>query len=101
MADARFFQDGFDAELKHLIGECGEVTAAAAKLQQFGPLSVNPLLPKHLQETNIAALWREIGDLEDVIRRIGFTIYSQYPELGPPAKLKDPVKAFVQNQEAA
>lgn len=81
MADPRFIQAGFDKELAHLIEECGEVLSAAGKLQRWGPHSVNPLLPPHEQETNIAWLWREIDDLEHVIGRIARTIRREFPEL--------------------
>lgn len=81
MADQRFIQTGFDKELAHLIEECGEVQAAAGKLLRWGPLSVNPLLPPEAQETNIAWLWREIGDLESVIGRIARTIREDFPNL--------------------
>lgn len=81
MGDPRFIQSGFEKELAHLVEECGEVLAAAGKLQRWGPHSVNPLLPPHEQETNIAWLWREIGDLESVIARIAQTIRKDFPEL--------------------
>lgn len=74
MADSRFLQQGFDKQLSHLIEECGEVLAAAGKTQRWGRHSVNPLLPKELQETNLAWLRREIQDLKQTIQRLEATI---------------------------
>lgn len=70
MTDIRFLQDGFDKRLSHVIEECGEVLAAAGKLQRWGPLSVNPLLPIEHQERNIDWLRRELEDLKTVITRL-------------------------------
>lgn len=70
MSDSRFIQKGFDKTLSHLIEECGEVLAAAGKLQRWGEFNANPLLPKEEQETNIKWLAREIADLKEVISRL-------------------------------
>ena len=77
MVDVRFLRDGFENTLSHLIGECGEVLAAAGKLQLFGPDSVNPLLPVEEQETNIDWLMREIQDLKLVIDRFEIEAFMQ------------------------
>ena len=76
MSDLCFLQTGFDKQLSHLIEECGEVLAAAGKTQRWGPYSVNPLLPKEQQETNISWLSREINDLKRAISRLEETIAS-------------------------
>jgi NTP pyrophosphatase (non-canonical NTP hydrolase) len=83
VADKRFLQKGFNNQLAHLVEECGEVLAAAGKTQRWGPRSVNPLLPRDQQETNIAWLWREIGDLQDAMSRLARTIREDFPELPP------------------
>lgn len=69
MSDIRFLQKGFDKTLSHVIEECGEVLAAAGKLQRHGIYSVNPLLPVEQQETNINWLIRELVDLKQAISR--------------------------------
>ena len=77
MADERFLQDGFDKQLAHLIEECGEVVAAAAKTQRWGRDSVNPLLQPGdatYGETNEQWLRRELGDLKHVIDRLETTL---------------------------
>jgi NTP pyrophosphatase (non-canonical NTP hydrolase) len=74
MSDPRFLQNGFDAQLAHIVEECGEVLAAAGKTQRWGWASVNPLLPPQEQETNIVWLRRELADLKDAIRRFEITI---------------------------
>lgn len=76
MSDQRFLQNGFDKQLSHLIEECGEVLAAAGKTQRWGWSSVNPLLPKAEQETNLNWLRRELSDLEEAINRLRDTINS-------------------------
>ncbi len=68
--DVEFIQKGFEKNLSHLIEECGEVLAAAGKTQRWGRFSVNPLLPKDEQETNIDWLAREMNDLEAAIKRV-------------------------------
>lgn len=55
--------------MSHVIEECGEVVAAAGKLQGWGRHSVNPLLPVEKQESNIDWLRRELDDLENAISR--------------------------------
>ena len=64
--------------LGHVVEECGEVLAAAGKIQRFGWAGVNPELPALRQETNKAWLRRELQDLkraivvlEDFTSRIG------------------------------
>ena len=79
MSDPRFFQTGFDKQLSHLIEECGEVLAAAGKLQRWGPLSVNPLLEPSDQETNIAWLRRELKDLRQALARLDETMEREFP----------------------
>lgn len=74
MSDHRFLQRGFNKQLAHLIEECGEVLAAAGKLQRWGKESVNPLLPREQQETNIDWLMRELADLKEAIGRLEKTI---------------------------
>lgn len=81
MVDSRFLQAGFHKQLAHLVEECGEVLAAAGKTQRWGPASVNPLLPKADQVTNLAWLEAEIEDLESAIVRIKATIESEREEL--------------------
>jgi hypothetical protein len=54
-----------------LIEECAEVQQSATKILRHGYESVNPKLPKHLQETNRHALERELGDLMHCIKRMG------------------------------
>ncbi len=70
MADPRFFQEGFDKVLIHVIEECGEVLAAAGKTLRFGPESYNPLLPEEDRELNIDWLLREITDLQWALKRL-------------------------------
>jgi len=74
MSDKRFLQRGFNKQLAHLVEECGEVLAAAGKLQRWGAQSVNPLLPREQQETNIHWLKRELADLSEAIARLNATI---------------------------
>ncbi len=70
MSDPRFFQEGFDKKLSHVIEECGEVLAAAGKTQRWGIGSVNPQIPLEQQETNVKWLLRELYDLRDAIERL-------------------------------
>ncbi|HEX3163585.1 MAG TPA: hypothetical protein VHQ92_13490 [Pseudolabrys sp.] len=74
MSDPRFLQDGFELQLAHVVEECGEVLAAAGKTQRWGWFSVNPLLPRDRQETNLRWLVRELGDLKEAIARLEETI---------------------------
>lgn len=74
MSDPRFLQSGFDAQLAHLVEECGEVIAAAGKTQRWGRESVNPLLPSDQQETNDAWLRREIADVQQACARLLVTM---------------------------
>jgi NTP pyrophosphatase (non-canonical NTP hydrolase) len=69
-----FLQKGFTKQLAHVVEECGEVLAAAGKTQRWGPFSVNPLIPKEQQETNLDWLDRELIDLEQAIGRLRATI---------------------------
>lgn len=75
--DARFLPVGFDDQLSHVIEECGEVLAAAGKLQRFGKLSTNPLLPVSEQETNIVWLHRELTDAHIAISKLLVTIVNE------------------------
>jgi NTP pyrophosphatase (non-canonical NTP hydrolase) len=79
MSDPRFLQDGFDKQLSHVVEECGEVLAAAGKLQRWGPLSVNPLIPEGKQETNIVWLRREMADLRQALDRLDATMEIEFP----------------------
>lgn len=63
MTDPRYMRPGFDFAVGKLIEECGELQAALGKLLRWGPLSVNPELPPHEQETNIDWVRREIQDV--------------------------------------
>lgn len=51
-----------------MIEECGEVLAAAGKMQRWGPFSENPEIPVADRETNIVWLRREIKDVLEAIR---------------------------------
>ena len=70
MSDPKYLQDGFDKKLAHVIEECGEFIAAAGKLQRWGPFSVNPELPREMQEFNVDWLWRELMDLNETSMRL-------------------------------
>lgn len=70
MTEAKYLQDGFDKKLAHVIEECGEFLAAAGKLQRWGAFSVNPELPREMQEFNIDWLWRELMDLNETSMRL-------------------------------
>lgn len=74
MSDPRFFQEGFEAQLAHVVEECGEVLAAAGKTQRHGRQSVNPFLPEEQQETNEDWLRRELKDLKEAIARLEATM---------------------------
>ena len=74
MSDPRFLQKGFNFQLAHVIEEAGEFLAAAGKTQRWGPTSVNPLIPKAQQETNIVWLQREMIDLQEALLRLQKTI---------------------------
>lgn len=80
MVDHRFLQTGFDKQLSHVIEECGEVLAAAGKLQRQGRYSVNPLLPVAEQETNDMWLRRELHDLKGAVVRLLDTIAAEDEE---------------------
>lgn len=77
MSDPRFLQYGFDKCLAHLVEECGELLAAAGKTQRWGRDSVNPLLPAAEQETNLAWLTREMGDVRQALDRLNEAIDKQ------------------------
>jgi hypothetical protein len=70
MSDPTYLQDGFAKRLSHAIEECGEFLAAAGKLQRWGAFSVNPELPREMQETNIDWLFREAMDVTEAIERL-------------------------------
>lgn len=78
MSDPRFLQDGFDKRLSHLIEECGEVVAAAGKIQRWGVWSVNPLLPPYKQETNLVWLRREMADIRQAMDRLDIAIEEEF-----------------------
>lgn len=78
MSDPRYFQDGFDKRLSHVIEECGELLAAAGKTQRWGALSYNPLIPKHERETNLVWLRREMRDVQEAILRLDQAIEEEY-----------------------
>ena len=78
MADPRFFQNGFEKRLAHVVEECGEVTAAAGKTLRWGAYSFNPLLPKSEQETNLLWLRREIADLRGALDRLDEAMEIEY-----------------------
>lgn len=78
MSDPRFLQDGFDKRLAHLVEECGETLAAIGKLLRWGPNSVNPLLPKAQQVTNLAWLRTELGDVKQAIARLEAAIEEEF-----------------------
>ena len=73
-----FLQKGFNKQLSHVIEECGEVLAAAGKLQRWGKDSFNPITGG---ETNIDWLKRELDDLENAIQRLKFTIKRETTEV--------------------
>jgi hypothetical protein len=70
VTEAKYLQDGFDKKLAHVIEECGEFLAAAGKTQRWGPFSVNPELPREMQEFNVDWLWREMMDLSETMGRL-------------------------------
>lgn len=70
MADPKYLRQGFNFCLAHAIEECGEFLAAAGKLQRWGPHSVNPELPREMQESNIDWLFRELLDVQEAMERL-------------------------------
>lgn len=70
MTEAKYLQDGFDKKLSHVIEECGEFLAAVGKTQRWGAFSVNPELPREMQEFNVDWLWREMMDLSETMGRL-------------------------------
>lgn len=74
MSNKDYLQKGFDKTLSHAIEECGEFLTAAGKLQRWGSLSVNPIYREAPDgsrgECNGRWLWREMLDLEDVLKRL-------------------------------
>jgi hypothetical protein len=87
----KFLPNDIEGKLFHVIEECGEVLSAAGKLQRFGPLSVNPLLPVEKQESNIYWLIRELEDLETAIHKFKCHWVSVYGRpSGPLLQLQQP-----------
>jgi hypothetical protein len=74
MTDKRFIQIGFDRVLSHSIEEAGEFLTAAGKTQRWGGRSINPIYDEvpdgSRGEMNGRWLWREIQDLESVLKRL-------------------------------
>jgi hypothetical protein len=70
MSNPRYLQQGFEKRLSHAIEECGQFLASAGKLQRLGPFSVNPELPREMQEPNIDLLFRKAMDVQEVIERL-------------------------------
>lgn len=84
MTDPRFLQDGLHNKIFHAVEEAGELSvelgdfvAAAMKTMRWGLNSVNPLLPKEEQETNVdwlrrtlPGVRREIGDMLTTLQRM-------------------------------
>lgn len=64
MSNPKYLRNDFDFCLARLIEECGEVLAAAEKLQRWGRDSVDPTVPVFHQETNEDWLLLEMKDLE-------------------------------------
>jgi len=67
-------------KLARLVEECGEVLAAAGKIQRFGLCSVNPELPEEKQEPNYCWLLREIQDLKQAIEMVELAINKETNE---------------------
>lgn len=78
MSDSRFLQNGAEKRLSHVIEEAGEVLVAAGKIQRFGFLSVNPLLPPEQQETNVDWLRREMADLRLALDRLEEALQNEF-----------------------
>ena len=70
MSHPQFLPDTAIACLGHAVEEAGEFLAAAGKIQRFGFMSVNPLLPPAERETNLAWLRREAADLRQALDRL-------------------------------
>ncbi len=68
--DERFLPTTHEAKLARVIEECGEVIQMYGKCMRHGYYSVNPLLPPEEQETNMDALYRELNDLQDALKRL-------------------------------
>lgn len=82
MTDARYLQEGFQAQVAHVAEEIGEamkvlgdITAAIGKAGRWGWESVNPELEPEVQETNREWLARALcaasPELDDVNLTIG------------------------------
>lgn len=69
MSDPRYFPKGFDGKLSHVIEECGEVLAAAGKVQRFSRGGISPIAGV-VPETNEDWLLRELFDLKGAIDRL-------------------------------
>jgi NTP pyrophosphatase (non-canonical NTP hydrolase) len=75
--DARYVPDDLDGCLSRLIEECGEVLAAAGKIQRFGWLGGHPDLDPETREKNVEWLLRELEDLSDAQRRLKNAVYAK------------------------
>lgn len=67
MTNPRYMRNGTDFAIGKLIEELGELQTALGKMLRWGPDSVNPELPKHLQESNRDWVDREISDVIEAI----------------------------------
>lgn len=70
MSHPGFFPTTVDGHLAHATEEAGEFISVAGKIGRFGFMSVNPLLPAELQETNLHWLRREMADLRGALDRL-------------------------------
>ena len=68
--DQKWLPTTIESQLAHVIEECGEVLAAAGKIQRFGWNNFNPDAPKDERESNFRVLLREMDDLEQAMRSL-------------------------------
>lgn len=78
MSNPKYKQYGFDKRLSKLIEECGEVLAAAGKLQRWGARSCNPELPPLQREDNLAWLRREMADVREALDDLDEAIAKEF-----------------------